>query len=64
MAKIVKENHQDSANDEIVEDVLQGDITIIGLGVAKSHLAKDEEYQINAEDGKRLIKQGWAKLKK
>ena len=51
-------------NDEIVESILQGEIIIIGLGVAKSHLAKDEEYTINAEDGHRLIKQGWAKLKK
>jgi len=60
MAKTTDKAQQE----EIVEPILQGEIIIIGLGVAKSHLAKDEEYTINAEDGQRLIKQGWAKLKK
>lgn len=47
---------------EVVE-ALTGMVTIIGLGVRKSHLEKDSEHEIDAETAQRLVKQGWCKIK-
>lgn len=48
---------------EEVSEVLTGMVTIIGLGVRKSHLPKDSEHEVDAETAKRLVKQGWCTIK-
>ena len=61
MAKATKATEIE-LQEEVVE-VLEGMVTIIGLGVIKSHLEKDSEHEIDAETAKRLAKQGWCKIK-